>query len=69
MTKNHTKLRSIFKALICVTGTMWENWSLLGGIFVCVPVLLMLKENYNRLTVDESSRPVKVEVNIEHKQD
>ena len=47
---------------------MWENWSLLGGIFVCVPVLLMLKENYNRLTVDESSRPVQVEVNIENKQ-
>ena len=28
----------------------------------------MLKENYNRLTVDESSKPVQVEVNIENKQ-
>ena len=47
---------------------MWENWSLLGAIFVCVPILLLLKENYNRLTVDESSKEVPVEVNIETKQ-
>ncbi|XP_052804242.1 solute carrier family 49 member 4 homolog isoform X2 [Mya arenaria] len=33
-------------------GTMWENWCLLGGIFICVPVLLLFKETYNRLDID-----------------
>lgn len=49
-------------------GTMWENWALLGSIFVCVPVLLLLQENYNRLTVDESSKQVPVDVDINEKQ-
>ncbi|XP_053372758.1 solute carrier family 49 member 4 homolog [Mercenaria mercenaria] len=33
-------------------GTMWENWCLIGAIFVCLPVLLLLKERYNRLDID-----------------
>ena len=43
---------------------MWENWALLGAIFVCVPILLFLKEDYNRLNVDESSKEISIEVNI-----
>ena len=46
---------------------MWENWAVLGAIFICVPVLLLLKENYNRLTVDESSKEVNIEVKINDK--
>ncbi|KAL4228584.1 Solute carrier 49 member 4 [Mactra antiquata] len=33
-------------------GTMWENWCLIGAIFICVPVLLTMKEKYNRLDID-----------------
>jgi len=31
---------------------MWENWCLLGGIFVCLPILMLFKEHYNRLDID-----------------
>ncbi|KAK3100279.1 hypothetical protein FSP39_017433 [Pinctada imbricata] len=34
-------------------GTGWENWAALGAIVSCVPVLLMFKERYNRLEIDE----------------
>lgn len=54
-------------SLSFLTGTMWENWAVLGAIFICVPVLLLLKENYNRLTVDESSKEVNIEVKINDK--
>ncbi|XP_060584064.1 solute carrier family 49 member 4 homolog [Ruditapes philippinarum] len=33
-------------------GTMWENWCLVGSVFLCLPVLLLLKERYNRLDID-----------------
>ncbi|KAL3831879.1 hypothetical protein ACJMK2_023576 [Sinanodonta woodiana] len=36
-------------------GTMWENWCLLGSIVFCLPVLFFLRDNYNRLKVDEES--------------
>ncbi|XP_078324118.1 solute carrier family 49 member 4 homolog isoform X2 [Crassostrea virginica] len=34
-------------------GTAWENWACLGAIVSCIPVLFLIKENYNRLEVDE----------------
>ncbi|XP_048777520.1 solute carrier family 49 member 4-like isoform X2 [Ostrea edulis] len=34
-------------------GTAWENWACLGAIASCIPVLFLIKENYNRLEVDE----------------
>lgn len=34
-------------------GTAWENWTCLGAIASCIPVLFFIKENYNRLEVDE----------------
>lgn len=37
-------------------GTAWENWACLGAIGSCIPVLLLIKENYNRLEVDEIKR-------------
>lgn len=36
-------------------GSAWENWCLLGAIGSCIPVLLLLKERYNRLEIDENS--------------
>ncbi|KAK3589572.1 hypothetical protein CHS0354_043026 [Potamilus streckersoni] len=34
-------------------GTMWQNWCLLGSIVLCLPVLLFLRDRFNRLEVDE----------------
>ncbi|XP_061164418.1 solute carrier family 49 member 4 homolog [Saccostrea echinata] len=34
-------------------GTAWANWACLGAIVSCIPVLFLIKENYNRLEVDE----------------
>lgn len=36
-------------------GTTWENWVLLGSIVVSLPVLLVMKDNYNRLNMDEGT--------------
>lgn len=35
-------------------GSSWENWCLLGAIGSCIPALLLLKERYNRLEIDET---------------
>ncbi|XP_052254258.1 solute carrier family 49 member 4-like isoform X2 [Dreissena polymorpha] len=42
----------LFVQLIPNIGTMWENWCLLGGIFVGIPVLFLYRESYNRLDID-----------------
>lgn len=63
-----SEMTSLCNCFVLFIGTMWENWALLGSIFVCVPVLLLLRENYNRLTVDESSKQVPVDVDINEKQ-
>ena len=47
------------------SGTVWENWALLGAIFVCIPVLCLMKESYNRLSVDESCQSRTLDVNID----
>jgi hypothetical protein len=44
-------MQFITKCLI-FSGTMWENWCLVGSVFLCLPVLLLLKERYNRLDID-----------------
>ncbi|XP_046357431.2 solute carrier family 49 member 4-like isoform X1 [Haliotis rufescens] len=36
-------------------GTMWMNWTIIGVIGVCVPVLFLLKDTYNRLELDEAN--------------
>ena len=48
-------LHQLEMALYCLnffSGTMWENWCLVGSIGLCLPVLLLLKERYNRLDID-----------------
>ncbi|KAH9496080.1 hypothetical protein Btru_012685 [Bulinus truncatus] len=35
-------------------GTMWMNWTAIGSIVVCLPLILALKGRFNRLEVDES---------------
>ncbi|XP_064597135.1 solute carrier family 49 member 4 homolog [Liolophura sinensis] len=33
-------------------GDSWTTWSVPGTIFVCIPMLLIVKEKYNRLNMD-----------------
>ncbi|KAL5009481.1 hypothetical protein ScPMuIL_011786 [Solemya velum] len=35
-------------------STAWENWANFGAIVACIPVLLLFKESYKRLTIDEA---------------
>ncbi|XP_052078010.1 solute carrier family 49 member 4-like [Mytilus californianus] len=34
-------------------GTDWENWCLLSVICVCIPLMFMFKDSYNRSIIDE----------------
>ncbi|XP_052254255.1 solute carrier family 49 member 4 homolog isoform X2 [Dreissena polymorpha] len=52
LVNNIAGLVFLFVQLIPNIGTMWENWCLLGGIFVCIPVLFLYRESYNRLDID-----------------
>ncbi|XP_033761520.1 solute carrier family 49 member 4 homolog [Pecten maximus] len=35
-------------------GTSWESWSILASISVCIPILCLMGDNYNRLKIDEN---------------
>ena len=37
-------------------GTLWMNWALCGSCIFCLPVLLLFKEQYNRLNVDLNAK-------------
>lgn len=32
---------------------MWMNWALIGSVGICLPLLLFMKEQYNRMEIDE----------------
>ncbi|XP_063417712.1 solute carrier family 49 member 4-like [Mytilus trossulus] len=34
-------------------GTDWENWCLLSVICICIPLMFMFKDSYNRSIIDE----------------
>ncbi|CAG2196757.1 DIRC2 [Mytilus edulis] len=36
-------------------GTDWENWCLLSVICVCIPLMFMFKDSYNRSIIDEKT--------------
>jgi len=54
MTLVNNVVTVIFLTLLMIPnlGTLWMNWALCGSCIVCLPVLLMFKEQYNRLNVD-----------------
>jgi len=35
-----------------LAGTQWMNWTMAGCVAVCIPVLLLHRDSYNRLDVD-----------------
>lgn len=49
-------------------GTLWMSWTLFGITALAIPVLLMLKERFNRRQVDETypnPKDLSVEVVVE----
>ena len=50
---------------VCVcAGSLWTSWAIVGTSGVCIPLLLLLKEQYNRLEVDEVRSSLNVEVDV-----
>jgi hypothetical protein len=47
-----------------VSGTVWTNWMIVGTSGVCLPLLLLVKEQYNRLTVDELHPKVNAQITV-----
>ncbi|XP_070174311.1 solute carrier family 49 member 4-like [Littorina saxatilis] len=43
----------LFVEMIPNIGYLWMNWTLVGALGLCLPMWVFLKENYNRLAVDE----------------
>lgn len=43
---------------------MWTNWTMVGTIGICIPMILAMKESYNRLDVDEVN-PTMASINVE----
>lgn len=37
------------------TDMQWMNWTMMGVIFICIPILLTYKETYNRLDIDTTT--------------
>ena len=36
----------------CYAGTQWMSWALACSVAMCIPILLVHREAYNRLDVD-----------------
>ncbi|XP_038058623.1 solute carrier family 49 member 4 homolog [Patiria miniata] len=49
---NVTALIFLLLPMIPNLSVIWMNWLLLGSVFVCLPLLMMYKEHYNRLDED-----------------
>lgn len=66
-----TLLNNIFGGLFLLImldpniGTMWMNWMAVGSCAVCIPLLMFLKEQYNRLDLDEFHPTLNTEYVIE----
>ncbi|XP_059177516.1 solute carrier family 49 member 4 homolog [Physella acuta] len=46
-------------------GTRWTSGAALGSVVVCIPMILLLKNNFNRLKVDEGLKPEDIQVTVE----
>ncbi|XP_025082550.1 disrupted in renal carcinoma protein 2 homolog [Pomacea canaliculata] len=64
MVNNFTGIIFLLVLMIPNIGTMWTNWTQIGAVACCLPLLLALRERYNRLEVDERL-PDMATINIE----
>lgn len=54
----------LFIFMIPNLSSSWTNWTLVGACAVCLPLLLLMKEQYNRLDIDEHNPSLTAEVII-----
>lgn len=48
--------------LVTVLGHSWTNWMLVGTSGICLPLLFLMKEKYNRLEIDEHNPSLTAEI-------
>ena len=48
-----------------VAGTLWMNWVMVGASAVGIPLLFLMKEQYNRLDLDEHNPSLNAEYVVE----
>ena len=48
----------------CISGSMWTNYVLVAASGVCLPLLMVMKEEYNRLEIDEHNPSLNAEIVI-----
>ena len=36
-----------------MSGAAWMNWTLVGGLVICLPTFFLFKESYRRLDIDD----------------
>ena len=46
------RLQLVNVADAMLTGTQWMNWTMVGAVAVCIPVLLQHRYRYRRLDID-----------------
>jgi len=46
------RLQLVNVADVMLTGTQWMNWTMVGAVAVCIPVLLQHRYRYRRLDID-----------------
>lgn len=56
----------VFLAIMMIPniGSLWMNWMLLGSIGICFPALIIMKERYRRLEIDEHNPSLTAEIYI-----
>ena len=50
-----------FFCLFLIAGHIWTCWLLVGTSGICLPALLLMKERYNRLDVDDVTTVITVD--------
>ncbi|KAK7495629.1 hypothetical protein BaRGS_00013076 [Batillaria attramentaria] len=61
---NFAGLIFLFVMMIPHIGSSWTNWTIVGASGICLPLLLLMKEQYNRLEIDEHNPSLTAEIII-----
>lgn len=54
----------LFIMMIPNISSDWTNWTIVGASGVCLPLLFLMKEQYNRLEIDEHNPHLTAEITI-----
>lgn len=54
----------LFIMMVPDIGSSWTNWTIVGASGICLPLLFLMKEQYNRLQIDEHNPSLSAEIII-----